>query len=160
MSRASNVAIAWERGVRRPRGCSAALVRRAVAAARAVAGARAIGGELGVVFVGDAQLAQMHSEWLDDPTPTDVITFDLRGDGADEGGGPSGELYISVERAEAVAARRGLDPVRELIVYVVHGVLHLSGFDDHEPRERRRMRAAERRALSTLGLSADAPASS
>ncbi len=158
MSGSPRVAIAWERGLRKPRGCSAALVRRAVHAAREVAGERAIDGELSVVFVGDARLAELHDQWLDDPTLTDVITFDLRGDGDDDG--PAGELFVSVERAQAVAARRGVDALRELLVYVVHGVLHLSGYDDHDPRERRRMRAAERRALASLGLPSSARASS
>lgn len=156
MADSQRVAVAWERGVRRPRGYSAALVRRTVAAARVAAGAHAIAGELSVVFVGDARLAQLHADWLDDPTLTDVITFDLRGDGD----GPAGEIYISVERAHAQAARRGVDPLRELLVYVAHGVLHLSGFDDHDPRERRRMRAAERRVLAALGLAARPRASS
>lgn len=150
------VIITWERGLRRPHGYSAALVRRAVRVARELAGARAIQGGLSVVFVGDAQLAQLHADWLADPTLTDVITFDLRGDED----GPAGELYVSVERAHTLAARRGIDPLRELLVYVVHGVLHLSGFDDHEPSERRRMRAAERRVLQALGFPASARASS
>ena len=146
------VRIAWSRGVRKPRGCTAQLVRAAVEAARAVGGAAAPQGALSIVFVGDAELAQMHGEWLDDPSATDVITFDLRGDV--ELGGPEGELYISVERAHAVAARRKLDPLRELLLYVVHGVLHLAGHDDHEPHARRRMRVAERRALAQLALAA------
>lgn len=158
MSGSPRVAIAWERGLRKPRGCSAELVRRAVRAARDVAGEHAIDGELNVVFVGDERLAELHDQWLDDPTLTDVITFDLRGEGDDDG--PAGELFVSVERAQAVAARRGVDALRELLVYVVHGVLHLSGYDDHDPRERRRMRAAERRALASMGLPPSARASS
>lgn len=146
------VRIVWSGGVRKPRGCSAQLVRAAAEAARVVGGRAAPQGALSIVFVGDAELAQMHGEWLDDPSATDVITFDLRGEG--ELDGPEGELYISAERASAVAARRKLDPLRELLLYVVHGVLHLAGHDDHEPRARRRMRIAERRALALLALPA------
>jgi probable rRNA maturation factor len=100
-----------------------------------------------VVFVDDADLARMHGEWLGDGSPTDVISFDL---GEDEPG-PVGELYVSAERARAVAAERGLDERRELALYVVHGALHLCGFDDHEPAERERMRAAEAIVLGSLG---------
>ena len=102
--------------------------------------------ELGIVFVDDATLARMHAEWLDDATRTDVITFDL----GDDVHGPAGELYVSTERARDVAARRGLDVVREHLLYVVHGALHLGGFDDHQPRERARMRRAERAVLASL----------
>jgi len=142
------VRIAWSRGVRKPRGYAAQHVRAAAEAARKVGGEAAPQGSLSIVFVGDDELAQMHGEWLDDPSATDVITFDLRDE--DELGGPEGELYISAERARSVAERRKLDPLRELLLYVVHGVLHLAGHDDHEPRARRRMRAAERRALELL----------
>jgi probable rRNA maturation factor len=105
------------------------------------------GREVGVVVVDDATLAAMHAEWLDDASPTDVITFDL-GDDLD---GPAGEVYVSVDRARVVAGERGLDPARELVLYVVHGVLHLCDFDDHDEPDRLRMRAAERAVLASLG---------
>lgn len=123
-----------------------AKVRRAVAAALEVGGGEWSRRELSVVFVDDADLARMHDDWLDDPTLTDVITFDLREDPS----GPAGELYVSVERALDVSARRRIEPLRELLLYVVHGVLHLCGFDDHDPLDRRRMRAAERRAFARI----------
>ncbi len=145
-------AVAWASRQRRPRGYSVALVRRAVAAAFEVGGEAAPRRELSIVFVDDDELAGMHAVWLDDPSATDVITFDL----GDDDSGPAGELYVSVERAAAVASARGLDPLRELMLYVVHGSLHLCGFDDHEPRERREMRAAERRAFTKLGALATA----
>ncbi|MBI5431582.1 MAG: rRNA maturation RNase YbeY [Planctomycetes bacterium] len=100
-----------------------------------------------VVFVSDLELARLHAEWLDDPTVTDVITFDL----GDEPGGPVGELFVSVDRARAIAAERGGSEARELALYVVHGVLHLCGHDDHADGARRRMRREERRVLAELG---------
>lgn len=114
---------------------------------------------LGVVLVDDAALGAMHGEWLGDPTPTDVITFDLA-DGTDSPGaaeeaGLQGELYISVDRAIRVAQERGVSAGRELALYVVHGTLHLCGFDDHEPTERRRMRIAEAEVLDALGYEQD-----
>ncbi len=120
--------------------------------ARAVEAALAHGGrpgaEIAVVFVDDPTLAELHERVLSDPTPTDVITFDL----GEEGGGPVGELYVSPERARAVARRRGGSVERELSLYVVHGVLHLCGYDDEKPRDRSRMRAAERAVLERLGF--------
>lgn len=145
MSRpASSISIAWTSRHGRPRGLSDARIRRAAEVALEHGGRAGAG--LSVVFVDDPELAAMHAEWLDDPTPTDVISFDL---GADDGG-PMGELYVSTERARAVAARRGLDVVREHLLYVVHGALHLCGHDDHAPRERARMRRAERVVLARL----------
>ena len=106
--------------------------------------------ELSIVFVDDPTLAALHARWLGDSAPTDVISFDL---GA-EGGGPAGELFVSVERAAAVAAEMGHDPATELLLYVVHGTLHLCGFDDHGEAQRARMRAAERQVFAVLGLAA------
>lgn len=107
--------------------------------------------ELSVVLVDDPALAELHARYLDDPGETDVISFDL---GEDEPG-PAGELYVSVDRARARARTRGVEPGRELALYVVHGALHLCGFDDHEPGERAAMRAAEREVMARLGYPPD-----
>ena len=106
---------------------------------------------LSVVFVQDAALTELHRRHLADPTPTDVLTFDL----GEDGPGPAGELYVSVDRARRVAARRSMSLERELSLYVVHGVLHLCGYDDREPAERERMRAAEGEVLAALGFPPD-----
>ncbi len=128
------------------------------AVCRAVELAAAQGGRAGlalsVVFVDDEHLTQLHAEHLDDRTETDVITFDL----GDDGAGPAGELYVSVDRARRVAERRGVEVERELTLYVVHGTLHLVGFDDHEDAERARMRAAEALVLDALGFPPDTSA--
>lgn len=123
-------------------------VRAAVAAALAHGGRPGLWVE--VVFVDDRALARLHARHLGDPSPTDVITFDLGGDG-----GPEAELYVSVERARAEARARGLSAERELTLYVVHGCLHLCGFDDHASRARARMRAAEAAVLAELGHAPD-----
>ena len=112
--------------------------------------------DVDVVLVGDATLTELHGRFLDDPTPTDVITFDL----GEEGGGPAAEVYASVECALRVAAERGLDPAYELSLYVVHGALHLCGFDDVDDAPRAEMRAAETTVLTSLGFSAPPPPSS
>lgn len=112
------------------------------------------GGDLlSVVFLDDASIGELHGEWMDDSAPTDVISFDLAGDAGDAG--PAGELYVSVEHAERAARDRGLSPERELALYLVHGALHLCGYDDHDPGERRRMRQAESVVLGRLGYPQD-----
>lgn len=140
------VDVAWT--VRR-RGITDAQVRRVVRAALAF-GERPQA-DLSVVFVDDATLARMHGTWLGDPSPTDVISFDLEGGG----GGAEGELYVSVERASAVAKRRRVRLERELSLYLVHGCLHLCGYDDKRPRARSRMRSAEATVLAQLGFEPD-----
>jgi probable rRNA maturation factor len=140
-ARAGKVEIAW--GVR-ARPISDRAVRSTVRAALAYGGRPRI--DLAVALVSDARLAAIHGRFLGDPSPTDVISFDLG-----EGEGPAGEVYVSVDRARAVARERG-DPLeREMALYLVHGTLHLCGYDDLDPAQRRRMRAAEAEVLAGLG---------
>ncbi len=111
-----------------------------------------------VIVVSAKTLAGLHAQFLDDPTETDVITFDLSGDG-DGGdpamGGPDGEIYLSADRARSVSQDRGVAPKRELVLYLVHGGLHLCGMDDHEEADRAAMRTAERTVMSSLGYVED-----
>jgi probable rRNA maturation factor len=146
-ARPAPIAIAWVTRCRRPLEDRA--VRRIARAALAFGKRPGVG--LSLVFVDDAALAALHGQWLDDASPTDVISFDL--DGA--GNGPVGELYISVERAAALAARRKLRVQRELALYIVHGCLHLCGFDDARASARSKMRRAECEVLASLGFEDD-----
>ncbi len=106
---------------------------------------------LELVLVSDEALAELHEQFLSDASPTDVMAFDL----GDEDEGPSGEVYVSVDCALRISRARGVSIERELALYVVHGCLHLCGFDDHEELERAEMRAAEREVLTALGYPAD-----
>jgi probable rRNA maturation factor len=99
-------------------------------------------GELSLVFLTDEALAALHGTFLDDPSATDVITFP-----APPGSGAAGDICVSVDRAAAEARRRGCPLTEELTLYLVHGWLHLAGHDDLAPALKRRMRAAEARAL-------------
>jgi probable rRNA maturation factor len=97
---------------------------------------------LGIVLVGDAAIAKLNAQYHDTPGATDILSFDY-GEG-------EGELIVSVEHAVVQAKRYDTTPARELILYVVHGILHLYGYNDLTPAQRRRMRAAERRLVSHL----------
>jgi rRNA maturation RNase YbeY len=143
---AGRIEVSWDRVARIE---SDAEVRRAVRAARKLGRREDLG--LSVVFVSDAQLARLHARHMGDPSHTDVITFDL----SDDLAGPAGEIYASVERARKVARARGVPARRELALYVVHGVLHLCGYDDRSRADQTRMRAAEARVLRSLGWSDD-----
>ncbi len=102
-------------------------------------------GELSVSFLTDPALAKLHADYLDDPTTTDVITFE-----GDETLGHAGDICVSVDTALSYSKKHDKIFSEELLRYVVHGWLHLAGYDDLEPRKKRRMRAAEDRALKLL----------
>lgn len=98
--------------------------------------------EVSILLTDDDEIARVHGEFLDDPTPTDVMSFDLD---------DSIELIISVECARREAERLQHTIRAELALYVVHGLLHACDYDDHDAAERERMRAAEREVLARIG---------
>ncbi|HTJ79398.1 MAG TPA: rRNA maturation RNase YbeY [Rariglobus sp.] len=102
-------------------------------------------GELSLAFLTDRALAKLHGDFLDDPTTTDVITFE----GQPELG-VAGEVCVSADTAATFAKTHGKKFSEELTLYVVHGWLHLAGYDDLVPAKKRRMRAAEARAIKIL----------
>lgn len=121
----------------------------------ALAAARAAGvyrGELSIAVVGDDEMAQLHEQYKDVPGTTDVLTFDLRDDLGDDR--IEGEVIICLDEARRQAAERGHSVRHELLLYVVHGILHLLGEDDHDPADFARMHAREDQILSELGLGA------
>lgn len=109
-------------------------------------------GTLSLAFLTDAALARLHGQFLGDASPTDVITFP-----GDPELSSAGEVCVSVDAAKrrtgTVAARLS----REITLYVVHGWLHLAGYGDKAPAERRSMRLAEARAMKLLSASASRP---
>jgi len=125
-------------------GLTTAAIRRAV---RQALGGRPVAA-LNVAIVDDAQIARLHQEYMDDPSPTDVLTFDLRDDADDPA--VEGEIVVSADTAYREARRRRLQPSEELTRYIIHGVLHLLGLRDATPQERRRMRREENRILDLL----------
>jgi probable rRNA maturation factor len=129
--------------------------RRLEAVARAALAAEAVtAAELSIIVVNDRRIATIHEDWLDDATPTDVITFDLGmpGDPA-----LRGDIVVSAETAAREArrladGRQGWTPHLELAYYLVHGILHLTGHDDRAAEDRRRMRLRERTVMKAAGL--------
>lgn len=102
-----------------------------------------------VILQDDEFSAETHAAINGAEGPTDVTTqgYDAM---PGEPEGVYGELYVNVDQAIRVAPRRkGWSPVQELLLYVAHGMDHLSGADDHEPDDYRRMR---RRELGWLRL--------
>ncbi len=136
-------------------------------------------GELSLVFLTDAALARLHADFLADPAVTDVITFE-----GDPLLGTAGEICVSADaalrhlaesapsrtasarprsaRSPSPDARRSTFDASafstELTLYLVHGWLHLAGYDDLQPAKKRVMRRAETRALRLLRAAAAVPA--
>ncbi len=95
--------------------------------------------ELSYIFCSDEYLHRMNVEYLNHDTLTDIITFDT----AEEGGGLSGEIYISLERVKENARTFSFPVEQELARVMVHGVLHLCGHPDKKPSEIHNMRNLE-----------------
>jgi probable rRNA maturation factor len=136
----------WAASRRHPRlRFSTASLTRCLQVLESLPGPRPPPGELSLAFLTDPALAQLHDQFLADPSPTDVITFP-----GDPAAGLAGEICLSVDRALAESTRRRRPYARELTLYLVHGWLHLAGLDDLTPAGRRAMRRAERRLLAAL----------
>jgi probable rRNA maturation factor len=100
-----------------------------------------------LAFVDDATIAGLNKRFLDHDGPTDVITFPYS-----RGKKLEGEVVIGAEVAMREAAERGHDVNTELCLYVIHGALHLCGYDDRDRKSAAEMRKKERVYLKQLGL--------
>lgn len=107
--------------------------------------------EIGILLVDDRRIAKVHDEWLGEPGPTDVITFDLS---EPDGAVLRGDIVVSTETAKRMSGEFGWTPRQELAYYVIHGLLHLTGYDDRDPADRRAMRSRERAVMRAVGLPA------
>jgi len=84
---------------------------------------------------------------------TDVLAFDLSEEPQIKGKhSVNAEIIIAPSVALKNAAIYGTPPDRELILYVIHGILHLTGYNDHSVQDRARIRRREQELLSKLGL--------
>lgn len=111
---------------------------------------------ISLAFVDNPTIHRLNKQFLDHDEPTDVLTFPMSGPGAKT---LEGEIVIGAEVARAQAAERNHDEQAELALYVIHGLLHLCGFDDKSATVSRMMRERERHYLQNVGLPliADAP---
>lgn len=132
-------------------------LRRAVLAAHPLCLQRAKGPdaplneleEIEITIVSDPKIAEVHAEFLEDPTPTDVITFH------------HGEILVSADTALRQGQEHGQAINEELALYMIHGLMHLGGWDDHTPDEAAEMARQQGAVLlsvmETLGPPVAAP---
>ncbi len=146
------------------------------AARRAIRSQAYTQGTLEIAIVGDTEMRRQHEMWMRLDTPTDVLSFDLRDDvdavpqaqqslqslqptsrktrRTDPGRSVDGQLIVCKSVARRRARARGSDWRAELLLYVVHGCLHLCGHDDHDPDAAAKMHEQEDRILTALGWGA------
>ena len=93
------------------------------------------------MFVGSRRMRTINKKYLGHDYVTDVITFDLEG---------SAEIIICPQVALSNAKIHGVSISKELLLYVIHGFLHLAGYDDHKPQDIVRMRLKEKQLLGKL----------
>ena len=95
-------------------------------------------GAIEISVVSDEVISAVHAEFLDDPTPTDVITF------------PHGEILVSYDTADRSAREHDHPVIEELFLYIVHGLLHLNGHLDHDVPHREKMHRIQDRIWSEV----------
>jgi probable rRNA maturation factor len=106
--------------------------------------------EMSLALVNDARMSALHERFMNVAGPTDVLTFPLDEDS--RGRVTSGEVVVCVPEARRRARELHVPVERELLLYALHGMLHLCGFDDRTDRDFARMHRTEDMILATLGV--------
>lgn len=113
--------------------------------------------ELAIMLVDEGAMEQLHVQWMDEPGPTDVLSFpmdELR-PGSDESPTPAGllgDIVLCPQVAIAQAETAGHSPLDEMLMLTTHGLLHLLGFDHVEPDEEKKMFGLQREILAAFAL--------
>jgi probable rRNA maturation factor len=106
--------------------------------------------QISIALVGDRKMAAIHEKFRHVPGPTDVLTFELDHDGRSRV--TAGEVIICVPYAQREAKRRDVGVRHEILLYALHGVLHLSGYDDRTAKDHARIHKEEDRILQQIGI--------
>ena len=133
--------------------CSKWLKSRCGAASRAARLSWPVDSELSLLFTNDAEMAQINARWRNKPVPTNVLSFP----GSDvEVGEPAdqmiGDLVFAFETLRREAGEQNKTFENHLCHLVIHGFLHLFGYDHMEDTEAEKMEGLEINALSSLGI--------
>jgi len=111
--------------------------------------------ELSIILVDVDTMSQLHVQWMDEPGPTDVLSFpmdELRPGDESSPSAPGllGDVVLCPEVAANQARDAGHSTTEELLLLTTHGILHLLGYDHAEPEEEKEMFALQRRLLLTF----------
>jgi len=121
-------------------------------AATAALAHHAAQGDLTLVLTDDVQIRQLNRDYLGNDAPTDVLAFPASETDPQTGAPYLGDVLISIPRAEEQARAAHHSLQEEAQVLVVHGVLHLLGYDHANPPEKTRMWKVQTQILTRLGL--------
>lgn len=108
--------------------------------------------EMSLALMGERRMAELHERFMGIAGPTDVLTFELEHDA--RGRVIAGEVVVCVPFALREAKRQKIQPKKELLLYAVHGMLHLCGYDDRTDRDFSQMHHREDQILTALGVGA------
>ena len=103
---------------------------------------------ISLAFVGDSAIRRLNRRFLSRNPATDVLSFPL----SEDGGALAGEIVVSSQTAQRESRRRGTPPEGELLLYVVHGLLHLVGYDDRRRQDAQAMHRREEGVLTEFGF--------
>ena len=109
-------------------------------------------GDLSLALLQAEDHSRLHQDYLDDPSPTDVITFP-----GDADANLAGEICVSIDTAHEYAKNNNSNFSSELVLYFVHGWLHLAGFDDQNEKDRQAIRKEEEVCMSLLETNGKLP---
>jgi probable rRNA maturation factor len=126
----------------------APFLRKHLLSAHALLGKRTALNELSLALVGDKTMSALHEQFMHIPGPTDVLTFPLEVD--PRGRAISGEVVIDIPEARRRAKDHDIHPRLEVLLYAIHGMLHLSGHDDKTTRGFAAMHRLEDELLTKL----------
>lgn len=106
--------------------------------------------EVSVHFVTTREICRLHAEYFNDPSTTDCISFPMDDLDDEMGYRILGEVFVCPQTAIQYAQEHASNPYDECTLYIVHGLLHLMGYDDLEPKAKAVMRRAEKRHMAHL----------
>lgn len=104
--------------------------------------------EISIAFVDDPAIRDLNKQYLNHDYETDVISFVLE----ESETSLTGQLLVSTDTAVKMGQQIGVPTEHEVLLYVIHGMLHLVGFDDTDPESAEKMRAAEADYLDRFGI--------
>lgn len=110
--------------------------------------------QIALAIVADEEMAQLHEQYTGVAGTTDVLTFDLRESGQDAPGATAldADIILCLDEAARQASERGHPLRHEMLLYAVHGLMHLLGEDDHDEKAYQHMHAREDALLERLGV--------
>jgi probable rRNA maturation factor len=149
MSKSSNTAESYRiEATDRQSACELSTETLIELARQVLAAEKAPPAEIEIAVVSDDEIARINMHYLRHEGPTDVITFDLSGNGDSI----EGQIIVSADTAHRQAESHGHAMETELALYVAHGLLHLLGYDDRKAKDRKKMHARQIELLDELGF--------